>query len=115
MRPVPKLLWALSCVGTARAQVNLMYTELYNHSVNVSETTFADNDNFEFRVDGFYCNSTIASNRFARNRCRVGCVTIAGTAKDLELTDNEFVENAGRYIVEFNMNSHTPFTQWVRN
>ena len=96
-------------------QVNLMYTELYNHSVNISETTFVDNDNFEFRVDGFYCNSTITLNRFARNRCRVGCVTIAGTAKDLELTDNELVDNAGRYIVEFNMNSHTPFTQWVES
>ena len=95
-------------------QVNLMYTELYNHSVNISDSTFSDNDNFELRVDGFYCNSTIAFNRFTRNRCRVGCATIAGTAKDVELTDNEFVENAGRYILEFNMNSHTPFTQWVR-
>ena len=44
-------------------QVNLMYTELYNHSVNISDTLFQDNDNFEFRVDGFYCNSTISFNR----------------------------------------------------
>jgi len=92
-----------------------MYTELYNHSVNISDTTFSDNDNFAFRVDGFYCNSTITFNRFERNRCRTGCVTIAGTAKDMELTDNELVENAGRYIVEFNVNSHTPFTQWVES
>jgi len=40
-----------------------MYTELYNHSVNISDTLFQDNDNFEFRVDGFYCNSTISFNR----------------------------------------------------
>jgi len=27
--------------------------------------------------------------------------------------DNEFTENTGTYIVEFNMNSHTPYTRWV--
>jgi hypothetical protein len=96
-------------------QVNLMYSELYNHSVDINSTVFYDNDNFAFRIDGFYCNSTISGNRFQRNRCLVGCITFAGTEKDLELTDNEFVENTGRYIVEFNMNSHTPFTQWVES
>jgi len=92
-----------------------MYSELYNHSVNINDTVFYGNENFAFRVDGFYCNSTITRNRFERNHCRLGCVTFAGTEKDLDLVDNEFVENYGLYIVEFNMNSHTPFTQWVES
>ena len=40
-------------------------------------------------------------------------MTLSGTEKEAEIFDNEFVENRGRYIVEMNMNSHTPFTQWV--
>ena len=70
-------------------RVNLMYTELFNHSVDVNETHFIDNRNFEFRIDGFYCNASVASNRFQGNQCLVGCITIAGTEKDFELNDNE--------------------------
>lgn len=69
--------------------------------------------NFAFHIDGFYCNASIASNRFQGNKCRTGCVTLSGTEKEAEITDNEFVENSGRYIVEMYMNSHTPYTQWV--
>jgi len=69
--------------------------------------------NFAFHIDGFYCNASIAGNRFQGNKCRTGCVTLSGTEKEAEIVDNEFVENAGRYIVELHMNSHTPYTQWV--
>jgi len=69
--------------------------------------------NFAFHVDGFYCNASIAGNRFQGNKCRTGCVTLSGTEKEAEVVDNEFVENSGRYILELNMNSHTPYTQWV--
>lgn len=91
-----------------------MYTELYNHSVDINDTYFINNDNFAFRIDGFYCNSTIARNRFQGNRCKVGCIAIAGTEKDFDFHDNEIVENTGKYMLEINMNSHTPFTQWVQ-
>ena len=30
-------------------KVNLMYQELYNHSVDVNDTVFERNENFEFR------------------------------------------------------------------
>ena len=30
-------------------KVNLMYQELYNHSVDVNDTVFETNENFEFR------------------------------------------------------------------
>ena len=70
--------------------------------------------NFAFHVHGFYCNASVAGNRFQGNQCRTGCVTMSGTEKEAEINDNEFVENSGRYIVEMNMNSHTPYTQWVQ-
>lgn len=95
-------------------KVNLMYSELYNHSVDINDTHFINNVNFAFRIDGFYCNSTIARNRFQGNTCKVGCITISGTEKDFDFHDNEIVENSGKYMVEVNMNSHTPFTQWVQ-
>jgi len=69
--------------------------------------------NFAFHVGGFYCNASIASNRFQGNQCRTGCFTLSGTEKQAEIFDNEFVENSGRYVVEMRMNSHTPYTQWV--
>ena len=94
-------------------KVNLMQQELYNHSVDVNDTVFENNDNFEFRVDGFYCNSSIYRNRFHHNHCKVGCVTVSGTEKDIEIHDNEFTENSGRYIMELHMTSHTPYTRWV--
>jgi len=70
-----------------------------------------DNVNFAFHIDGFYCNASIAGNRFQGNKCRTGCVTLSGTEKEAEIVDNEFIENSGRYIVELHMNSHTPYTQ----
>lgn len=94
-------------------RVNLLNTDLYNHSFDMNNTVFYNNQNFEFLVDGFYCNSSMAGNRFQGNQCKTGCITISGTEKDLDIHDNEFVENTGRFIIEFNMNSHTPFTNWV--
>lgn len=94
-------------------KVNLMYQELYNHSVDVNDTIFEFNEGFEFRIDGFYCNSSIYRNRFHANTCKIGCITISGTEKDLEIHDNEITENHGRYMLELYMTSHTPYTRWV--
>ena len=94
-------------------KVNMMYTQLFNHSIDVNATVFQNNQNFAFRIDGFYCNSSIVSNTFQGNVCKLGCITIAGTEKDFDMSYNQIVENTGRYIVQFNMDSHTPFTRWV--
>ena len=94
-------------------QVNLMHQEVFNHSVDVNDTVFESNNNFEFIVDGFYCNSSVARNRFQYNQCKKGCIVFSGTEKDLEINDNEIYDNSGRYIMEINMDSHTPYTRWV--
>ena len=94
-------------------QVNLMHQEVFNHSVDVNDTVFEYNENFEFIVDGFYCNSSVARNRFQYNTCKTGCILFSGTEKDLEISDNEIYDNQGRFIMEINMNSHTPYTRWV--
>ena len=80
-------------------KVNLMYSELYNHSVDINDTIFENNENFEFRIDGFYCNSSIARNRFHGNLCKTGCITITGTEKDFEMHENEITENQGKYVI----------------
>ena len=76
--------------------INLTFQELYNHSVDINDTVFIDNTRFEFRIDGFYCNSTIARNRFVGNTCLKGCITITGTEKDIDIHDNEIFENEGK-------------------
>ena len=93
--------------------VNLMYNEVFNHSIHVNDTSFLYNDDFEFRIDGFYCNSSIARNRIVGNLCKLGCISITGTEKDIEMSDNDITENTGKYIMKFDMKSHTPYTRWV--
>ena len=58
-----------------------MNEELFNHSVDINDTIFEDNKMFEFIIAGFYCNSSIARNRFHKNECKKGCITITGTEK----------------------------------
>lgn len=94
-------------------KVNLMFQDLFNHSVDVNDTLFENNEMFEFRVDGFYCNSSFSRNRFIKNKCQMGCITIAGTEKDLDIYDNEIMDNTGVYMMEINMDSHTPYNRWV--
>ena len=94
-------------------KVNLMYQELYNHSVDINDTIFENNELFEFRIDGFYCNSSIARNTFAYNNCKKDCIVISGTEKDFDMHDNEIIHNTGQSIVDFHMTSHTPYTRWV--
>ena len=95
-------------------RVNLIDVDLYNHSFTANGSTFRNNENFQFRLDGFYCNSTVSNNLFENNKCKPGCFIFTGTEKDFEIVDNQFVSNqVHRYVVELNMNSHTAFTQWV--
>ena len=68
---------------------------------------------FLCRIDGFYCNSSVARNRFQYNKCRIGCVTFTGTEKDFDIQENQIYDNMGKYMMEFYMNSHTPYTRWV--
>ena len=95
-------------------RINLIDVDLYNHSFSVNGSTFRNNNNFEFRLDGFYCNSTVSNNLFETNKCRPGCFMYSGTEKDFEVVDNRFLYNrVSRFVLEMNMHSHTAFTQWV--
>ncbi|ESN96924.1 hypothetical protein HELRODRAFT_193396, partial [Helobdella robusta] len=94
-------------------RVNLMFTDLFNHSININGSLFSHNDDFEFVIGGFYCNASISSNKFHHNKCKRGCIEFSGTEKDFEFRDNQVSDNMGRYMLEVNMNSHTPYTQWV--
>lgn len=75
-------------------KVNLINVELYNHSFNVNGSTFKNNLNFHFRLDGFYSNSSITNNLFQSNKCKPGCFLFAGTEKDFEVVENRFLYNA---------------------
>ena len=85
----------------------------FNHSVDINDTLFEDNDDFECWIGGFYANMSVARNRYIRNTCMKGCITITGTEKDADIHDNQIFDNVGRYMLEFNMKSHAPYTQYV--
>ena len=93
-------------------KVNDIYDRL-NHTVVFNDSLFEDNNRFEFRVEGFYCNASIYRNTFRRNTARVGIMSILGMEKDLWIEENKFYENTGKYIVEMAMSSHVDYTTYV--
>ncbi|XP_074593530.1 C-type lectin domain-containing protein bark beetle [Brevipalpus obovatus] len=83
------------------------YNENYTHTINIHNNTFSGNRNFEFIVDGHYADFNMSRNTFNENTCRSGLISITGMEKAMLIQHNSFTNNVGRYIVEFNVDSHT--------
>lgn len=77
-------------------RVNLLFTDLFNHSIDINNTRAQHNTDFEFYIGGFYCNASITGNKFTENRCKKGCIEFAGTEKDFDFRDNEVMSNTGK-------------------
>lgn len=77
-----------------------------NHSVEVYDTVFERNQNFEFAILGHYSNVTMMRNTFRNNMCKKGLINIGGMEKNLTITDNTITGNTGKYMIEFDMSGH---------
>ena len=79
------------------------------HSVQVNQSTFDNNRNFAFTVNGYYADVEVSFSRFTRNTCRRGLVRLAGMEKDLLVYNNEMSNNYGKYALEIDMQSHAEY------
>lgn len=83
------------------------YTENFTHSVYVNSSTFLDNAQFQFLVDGHFSRVNMSYSRFEKNICQQGLISLKGMEKELFIYDNLIVSNIGSYMVEFNTNSQS--------
>ncbi|XP_015781798.1 protein bark beetle-like [Tetranychus urticae] len=82
------------------------YNENFTHSISVHNNSFRRNTNFEFTIDGHFARFNMSRNIFQDNKCKDGLFTITGMEKAMLIEDNDIVQNSGRYMVEFNVESH---------
>lgn len=81
------------------------------HSVQVNQSTFENNKNFAFTVNGYYADVEVSYCRFADNVCRRGLVLLGGMEKDLVIYNNEMINNQGKYAMQIDMQSHAEYNK----
>lgn len=83
------------------------YTENFTHTVYVNASTFRDNAQFQFTIDGHFARINMTFSKFMDNTCQRGLLTIQGMEKEMFIHDNEIISNTGSYMVKFNTNSQS--------
>ncbi|KAL3244016.1 hypothetical protein MRX96_019591 [Rhipicephalus microplus] len=85
------------------------YNENYTHSVVLTNSTIKSNRNFKLRIDGHFARFNATWNTVENNECSPGdgVFTIAGMEKEMLIRENLFLNNKGKYVVEFNLESHS--------
>ncbi|XP_012276535.1 protein bark beetle isoform X2 [Orussus abietinus] len=83
------------------------YNENFTHSLYFGNNTWQNNDHFSFFVDGHYAIFNMSHNRFDRNRCKTGLISIRGMEKKMKINNNKIEKNTGTYMVEFKADSQS--------
>ncbi|KAJ8986059.1 hypothetical protein NQ317_003352 [Molorchus minor] len=83
------------------------YNENFTHSVYIDNTTWVNNRNFDFTIDGHFAVVNITNSVFKENKCKTGLLALRGMEKKLLIRDNKFTNNNGEYVVEFSSNSQS--------
>lgn len=83
------------------------YNENFTHSIYMSNNTWRDNKNFEMIVDGHFALINITRNVFTDNHCKNGLIAINGMEKKMRIDFNKIINNYGKYMVAFNMDSQS--------
>ncbi|KAG8238178.1 hypothetical protein J437_LFUL014054 [Ladona fulva] len=89
------------------------YNENYTHSVFLANNTFRNNKNFAFIIDGHFAKLNMTGNKFLKNKCKVGLVSIRGMEKKMKIDFNQIEDNFGKYMIEFNANSQSEILGFV--
>lgn len=83
------------------------YTENFTHSLYVNASSFLNNAQFQFTVDGHFARFNMTYSNFERNVCQRGLLSVQGMEKEMFIHDNRIVSNVGSHMVEFNTNSQS--------
>ena len=94
-------------------RVNDMH-ERKSHSVTFTQSKAFNNQNFAFGVLGYYAFVNISNNNFYDNVCRTGLMTLNGMEKALNFNNNRMENNNCKYMVDFDLKSHSEYSENVR-
>ncbi|XP_069940275.1 protein bark beetle isoform X3 [Cherax quadricarinatus] len=83
------------------------YTENFTHSLYINSSTFMNNAQFQFIIDGHFARVNITYSKFEKNTCQQGLLSLKGMEKEMFIYDNLFVSNIGSYVVEFDTDSQS--------
>ncbi|XP_069176227.1 protein bark beetle isoform X4 [Procambarus clarkii] len=83
------------------------YTENFTHSIYVNSSTFMNNAQFQFKVDGHFARVNITYSKFEKNTCQQGLLLLKGMEKEMFIYENLFVSNVGSNVVEFDTDSQS--------
>lgn len=83
------------------------YTENFTHTVYVNASSFHDNAQFRFMVDGHFARFNMTFTSFERNVCQRGLLSVQGMEKEMFIHNNRILSNMGAFMVEFNTNSQS--------
>lgn len=73
----------------------------------MDNNSWVNNRNFEISIDGHFAIVNITNNVFKENKCKTGLFAIKGMEKKLLITDNQFANNNGLFVVQFSCNSQS--------
>lgn len=83
------------------------YTENFTHTLYINSSSFINNAQFQFVVDGHFARFNMTYSRFENNVCQRGLLSVQGMEKEMFLHDNRISSNVGSFMVEFNTNSQS--------
>ncbi|XP_066594103.1 protein bark beetle [Prorops nasuta] len=83
------------------------YNENFTHSLYFGNSTWRNNEQFSFVVDGHFAAFNISHNRFENNNCKTGLISVRGMEKKIKIDHNRIEGNTGAYMVEFRTDSQS--------
>ncbi|KAG1658471.1 Protein bark beetle [Nymphon striatum] len=83
------------------------YNENYTHTVNFTKNMFGSNNDFGLSITGHFARLHLLKNLFKHNKCSRGLIDIGGMEKEIMIMSNEMLQNRGRYMMRFNIHSHS--------
>lgn len=90
------------------------YNENFTHTVYVNASTFLNNAEFQFKIDGYFARFNMTYSRFEDNTCFKGLLSVRGMEKEMFIYENSILSNMGSYMVEFNTDSQSNILGSVR-
>ena len=84
------------------------YEKGLDHALLFRNNDFSNNKHFQFRISGYYAQTTIQRNTFSENQCRRGLILLEGMEKQLNVLNNSMLRNSQcRYMLQLDMYSQT--------
>lgn len=83
------------------------YDENHTHFVHMENVTFRNNENFEVNLAGHFSVVNVISSLFENNLCKGGLFSLTGMEKQMLIFGNQFMNNQGSFMVQFDTDSQS--------